>query len=310
VAAAAVAARRVSRAEDDVAGSSSVAMTSRRLPPQHRGDAIIAPVLRAFLAAVLALLLLLTPAAARAQDPSPAPSEPVPEQPAAPPAPPAEPAPPAAPAEPPAFVLSEPGRLARWAYVERPVAARAEPRTDANRVARLRTLTPERTPELVLLLERREVAGKLWVRVRLPILPNDSTGWVPRSALGAYREVRTHLVVERKRLRVRLVRSGHTIFRARIGVGAPRWPTPAGEFYVRSRLTGFDTPLYGPLAFGLSARSTVLTDWPGGGFIGVHGTNQPGLIPGRPSHGCIRLRNRDVLRLGRLMPIGTPVSVR
>lgn len=281
-------------------------MTGRVFPWRHRGDAIIAPVLVALLAALLAALLLLAPADARAQDPPP-PSAPAPEQPAPAPEP---PAPPAAPAEPPPFVLSEPGRLARWAHVERSVAARAEPRVDARRVARLRTLTPERTPELVLLLERKEVAGRLWVRVRLPILPNGSTGWVPRSALGAYREVRTHLVVERKRLRVSLVRSGRTIFRARIGIGARRWPTPGGEFYVRSRLAGFDAPLYGPLAFGLSARSTVLTDWPGGGFIGIHGTDRPELIPGRPSHGCIRLRNRDVLRLGRLMPLGTPVSVR
>ncbi len=259
------------------------------------------------LLALLAVLVLLAPAAARAQETPPAPSEPVPEQPAVPPA---EPAPPAPPAEPPPFVLSEPGRLARWAHVERRVVARAEPGTDAKRVTRLRTRTPEGTPELVLLLERRAVAGRLWIRVRLPILPNGSTGWVPRSALGAYREVRTHLVVDRKRLRVTLVRSGRRVFSARVGIGARRWPTPAGEFYVRSRLAGFDAPLYGPLAFGLSARSAVLTDWPGGGFIGVHGTNQPELIPGRPSHGCIRLRNRDVLRLGRLMPLGTPVSVR
>jgi lipoprotein-anchoring transpeptidase ErfK/SrfK len=54
----------------------------------------------------------------------------------------------------------------------------------------------------------------------------------------------------------------------------------------------------------------VLTDWPGGGFIGIHGTNAPGLIPGRVSHGCIRMRNEDITRLNSLMSVGTPVSVR
>ncbi len=54
-------------------------------------------------------------------------------------------------------------------------------------------------------------------------------------------------------------------------------------------LYGFDAPVYGPLAFGTSARSAVLTDWPGGGFIGIHGTNEPELLPGRVSHGCVRL---------------------
>jgi hypothetical protein len=31
---------------------------------------------------------------------------------------------------------------------------------------------------------------------------------------------------------------------------------------------------------GTSARSRVLTDWPAGGFIGIHGTDEPALIPG------------------------------
>jgi lipoprotein-anchoring transpeptidase ErfK/SrfK len=75
-------------------------------------------------------------------------------------------------------------------------------------------------------------------------------------------------------------------------------------------LTRYRSPFYGPLAFGTSARSSVLTDWPGGGFIGIHGTDAPELIPGRVSHGCIRLRNDDILRLGRLMPVGTPVTIR
>jgi hypothetical protein len=36
---------------------------------------------------------------------------------------------------------------------------------------------------------------------------------------------------------------------------------------------------------------------PGGGVIGIHGTNQPYLIPGWPSHGCIRVANRPIRRL-------------
>ena len=53
--------------------------------------------------------------------------------------------------------------------------------------------------------------------------------------------------------------------------------------------------VYGPVAFITSATSPTLTDWPGGGIVGVHGTNTPGLIPGRISHGCVRLRNADIL---------------
>jgi lipoprotein-anchoring transpeptidase ErfK/SrfK len=97
--------------------------------------------------------------------------------------------------------------------------------------------------------------------------------------------------------------------RADIGVGLDEWPTPRGRFYIRNKLVRYRSGFYGPLAFGTSARSAVLTDWPDGGFIGIHGTNQPELLPGRVSHGCIRMRNADIVRLGRLMPVGTPMEV-
>jgi L,D-transpeptidase catalytic domain len=170
--------------------------------------------------------------------------------------------------------------------------------------------TPEGTSNLVLVLGRHvDASGRVWVLVRLPVLPNNTTGWLSRSSLGGYGVVQTHLVVDLYRLTATLLRDGRPIFSAPIGVGTGASPTPRGEFYVRNRLTSLSS-FYGPLAFGTSARSTVLTDWPDGGFIGIHGTDQPGLIPGRVSHGCIRLRNPDILRLGRLMPVGTPVTIR
>ena len=67
---------------------------------------------------------------------------------------------------------------------------------------------------------------------------------------------------------------------------------------------------YGPIALGTSARSATLTDWPGGGYIGIHGTNEPDLIPGAVSHGCIRLRNADMLRLARFVPVGSSLTIR
>jgi lipoprotein-anchoring transpeptidase ErfK/SrfK len=98
------------------------------------------------------------------------------------------------------------------------------------------------------------------------------------------------------------------IWTSRIGVGAPGTPTPGGRFWIRERLRG-DGAVYGPWAFGTSAYSG-LSDWPGGGVIGIHGTNQPGLIPGRPSHGCIRVPNGKISRLAKLMPVGSPVRIK
>ena len=208
--------------------------------------------------------------------------------------------------------LSRPGTLSHWAFVDRHVAARARPDADARVVGRLRLKTEDGTDELVLALATtRGADGRRWVRVRLPIRPVGSTGWVPMSALEPLVGVKTWLRVDLRRLRATLVRSGRVVFRAPVAVGQSKWPTPRGDFYIRNKFVGFprDT-IYGALAFGTSAKSEVLTDWPRGGIVGIHGTNRPALVPGRVSHGCIRMKNRDILRLGRLMPVGTPVTIR
>jgi hypothetical protein len=189
--------------------------------------------------------------------------------------------------------------------------ARTRPAPSAAALTTLSTKTPEGTSNLVLVLGvRHPRGGLLWVHVLLPILPNDTSGWVERSALGGYRFVTTRLVVDVRRLRATLYRGRRMVFGAAVAVGAAATPTPRGDFYIRDRLTRYASPFYGPVAFGTSARSPVETDWPDGGFVGIHGTDRPWLIPGRVSHGCIRMRNPDILRLARLMPVGTPVIVR
>lgn len=222
---------------------------------------------------------------------------------------------PAAPA--PALDIGRPDHLAsgrylsRWTIVRARTVARTEPAANSQPVASLAIATPDRTPNaLTVLATRTNAVGQLWVRVRLPVLPNGTVGWVRRGSLGAYQTVSTHLVVDRQRLRAVLLRNGRLVFTAPVGVGSDSWPTPGGKFIIRSELTRFANPFYGPIAFGTSARSAVLTDWPGGGFVGIHGTSEPQLIPGRVSHGCIRMRNSDILRLAKLMPVGTPVTIR
>jgi lipoprotein-anchoring transpeptidase ErfK/SrfK len=207
--------------------------------------------------------------------------------------------------------LAYSGAVAHWSTVLRSVSARVAPHRRAPVVAQLERTTPEETTNLVLVL-RTAVAGDgtVWSNVRLPILPNNTSAWVPRTTLGPTNIVDTHLVVDRATLQATLYRRGHAIFSAAVGIGTARSPTPAGEFYIRDRLKAFDDPFYGPVAFGTSARSAVLTDWPAGGYIGIHGTNRPSLLPGRVSHGCIRMRNDDILKLAKLLPIGTPLTIR
>jgi hypothetical protein len=203
------------------------------------------------------------------------------------------------------------GNVSRSAVVLRPVYAREQPSARAPIVAHVGTLTEEYARNMVLGLESvHDAGGTLWVRVRLSILPNNSTGWVPRSALGPLRVRTTRLVIDRTFFSATLFRDGRAVFRTQIGVGRSDWPTPRGEYYVRELLTNFGDPFYGPAAFGTSAKSPVPTGYFAGAFIGIHGTNAPELIPGRISHGCIRLRNAAILRLVKLMPLGTPVTIR
>jgi len=46
-----------------------------------------------------------------------------------------------------------------------------------------------------------------------------------------------------------------------------------------------------------------------GGDYAIHGTNNPRSIGGFVSYGCIRMHNRDIRELFRMVDIGTPVIV-
>jgi lipoprotein-anchoring transpeptidase ErfK/SrfK len=208
--------------------------------------------------------------------------------------------------------LYKPGRLTYFAFVNKPVAAHSKPKGSAHVVGRLKTRTPDKTDELVLVLAgTTDASGNQWLQVRLPVRPNGTKGWVPAADLSDLQPLNTWLKISTEKMRVTLVKNGKTVFRARAGVGQPQWYTPHGNFYIRDKLSGYGGKgsFYGPVAFATSATSDTLTDWPGGGYVGVHGTNQPGLIPGRISHGCVRLKNPDILRLSKLMPVGTPVTI-
>lgn len=206
--------------------------------------------------------------------------------------------------------IGRPRYTAVWAPVRVAVLARGRP-AGGRVVARVGTRTPEGTTNIVRVLGRVVLPRRgLWIRVSLAVLPDGTTGWIPATALGGYGVVDTRLIIDRRRLTATLLRGGRPVFRAPIGIGAPGTPTPAGDFYVRDELTRYRSPTYGPVAFGTSDRSTTLTDWPAGGYVGIHGTDQPWLLPGRVSHGCIRMRNADILRLAKLMPVGTPITIR
>ena len=206
--------------------------------------------------------------------------------------------------------LSDERRLTRYAGAVLRAPIHVRPRPGARAVGRLRFLTEDGPFEVYPVLESRADTHGIWLRVRIPGRPNGRTGWVRRGALGPLRSVTTSLRIDRRTLRARLLVGGRQVWSSRIGVGAASTPTPRGDFWIRTRLRvpAAGGP-YGPYAFGTGAYS-VLSDWPGGGVVGIHGTDAPQLIPGRPSHGCVRVPNAALRDLWDRMPIGTPVTIR
>lgn len=86
------------------------------------------------------------------------------------------------------------------------------------------------------------------------------------------------------------------------------WRTPEGEFkvigiYNSTDWTYKDTDdkCYGPIFISLHTPRF----W----GIGIHGTNAPWSIPGRRSHGCIRMHNEDIVRVRRMVDKDTRVTV-
>ena len=208
--------------------------------------------------------------------------------------------------------LSNERTITRWAHTNLRGGIRAKPSWKSKAIGALRWNTEDGLPEVYLALASHvdRAGGQVWVKIRIPGRPNGRTGWVRQEQLSNLELVETRLTIDRRRLRATLRKRGKVIWRSPVGVGAPGTGTPGGKFWIRERLPNLGgSPIYGPWAFGTAAYSK-LSDWPGGGVIGIHGTNQPELIPGRPSHGCIRVPNPKISKLARIMPIGTPVRIR
>ncbi|WP_034622944.1 L,D-transpeptidase family protein [Cellulomonas sp. URHE0023] len=147
-----------------------------------------------------------------------------------------------------------------------------------------------------------------WLRVRLPMRPNGTTGWV-RSSDVTVSLLHYSLLVSTAGHTVTLVKDGvvQQTFPAAVGTGDT--PTPLGDFYLTELLAPTNAG-YGPYAYGISAFSDVLNEFGGGpGQIGLHGTDDTDSVGQSASHGCIRLHNADITTLANLLPLGTPITI-
>jgi len=192
-------------------------------------------------------------------------------------------------------------------------AARARPGGRRVRwVARTRVKWSGSGQKLMVLGSRR-VDGVIWLKVRLPIRPNGSTGWILRDRVELARS-RAFILIDRSRRTLTVYRKGRKVRRWRVVVGAPGTPTPVGLFALYARVRQRDpNGFIGPWAIPLTAHSNQLKRYDGGpGLVALHGRGGASLLDPlgtAASHGCVRMNNGRVRFLIRLS-MGTAVRIR
>ena len=120
--------------------------------------------------------------------------------------------------------------------------------------------TAERYPLVFGVLERQ---GD-WVRVRLAVRPNGSTGWV-RAADVTLASTPYRVVVEVGAHRVTLFNGNEQVLQDAVVVGKPQSPTPLGDSYIDVVWPLADARgVYGPYQLSVAAFSDVLKSFGGG----------------------------------------------
>jgi hypothetical protein len=129
-----------------------------------------------------------------------------------------------------------------------------------------------------------------WDELELAAIPNQPTE-APKGQLSIFIKIPARTL--------ELYENGKVYKTYRIAVGKSETPSPVGEWVIiwKSYRAG---DIFGTRFLALNV--------PWGGY-GIHGTNQPWSIGGYTSHGCIRMRNKDIEELYEWIPVGTPVRI-
>jgi lipoprotein-anchoring transpeptidase ErfK/SrfK len=189
------------------------------------------------------------------------------------------------------------------------LAAHAQP-SQSSRVRKVFTqFRSDYAPTILLAVaERRGAAGVRWLKVSTPMRPNGQYGWVRADAVQS-QPVYKRIVVDISSRQLSLYDHNKLRYRTRTAVGTLQNPTPTGLFYVQARFHPTNSAL-GAFAFETSGYAPSLSEWPGGGLVGIHGTSEPQLIGRAVSHGCVRISNAAALRLRALVATGTPITIK
>lgn len=125
----------------------------------------------------------------------------------------------------------------------------------------------------------------------------------------------TYLVIKLSDRRVYVYRSKQLKASYPIAIGKSGWETPVGNYKVlqMKRDPAWEHPWTGKI-IPPGAENPLGARWigfwtDGRNYIGFHGTPQEQLVGQAVSHGCVRMRNKDILALYAQVDVGTPVFV-
>src|ERR1700722_13300381 len=151
-----------------------------------------------------------------------------------------------------------------------------------------------------------------WVLAAILLLSGFALGQAQEAANDAKSErVRRQIVVSIPDRKLAVMENGTIIRIFPVAVGAAVSPSPIGQFEIVARVAN-PTYYHARIVVPPGSGNPVGSRWIGlnqKGY-GIHGTNQPRSIGHAASHGCIRLRNRDVEKLFTMLQVGDVVEIR
>jgi lipoprotein-anchoring transpeptidase ErfK/SrfK len=189
------------------------------------------------------------------------------------------------------------------------VPVRTTPNPQASVIKVMHDFRPDYRPQEMFAVGKAVGSdGNVWYRVSIPMRPNGTYGWIPATTVSL-KPTHSQIVVNIGRRTIDIYRFGKHKWHGKVAVGAPGRETPVGHYFVAARFVPYKDPFLGVFAVETSAYSK-LTEWPGGGVVGIHGTNLPQLLGKAVSHGCVRVSNLTARHLRTLAPLGTPIWIK
>jgi lipoprotein-anchoring transpeptidase ErfK/SrfK len=167
-------------------------------------------------------------------------------------------------------------------------------------------------PQMLLVLGSVVRSGVPYLRVLLPIRPDGTSGWIPRSKV-----VLSHdpywITVQQSTKQVLVYDQGQLVHDYRAVIGRPSTPTPIGLAAIWEKDRQVPSDFEGTWELPLTILSKTLRSFGGGpGRVAIHGRGGASLLNPlgtAASHGCIRIDNGPIEWLARNVPAGTPVDI-